>query len=117
MKYAFVGGGTMGPVTPLIAVYQSLKAKHADASFCWFGTEYGPEKAVIEVFHVPFHAIPAAKLPRYPSKQWLTWPLDLYRAFVEAKRLLEQERPDAVIGAGGFTAFPVSFPQNAWYQS
>lgn len=99
----------MGPVTPLIAVYQSLRAKRADASFCWFGTQHGPEKAVISVFQIPFYAIPVAKLPRYPSKQWLTWPLDLYRAFAAAKTWLEQERPDIVIGAGGFTAFPVSF--------
>lgn len=99
----------MGPVTPLIAAHKALKIRHADASFCWFGTDTGPEKPVIEALGIPFFEIPTAKLPRYPSKQWLTWPIDLYRAIASAKRYLERERPDVVIGAGGFTAFPVSF--------
>lgn len=108
MKYAFVGGGTMGPVTPLIAVYQTLRARHADAAFCWLGTEAGPEKPVIQALDVPFFAIPVAKLPRYPSIRWFTWPKDIYRAYIEARRILLLERPDMVIGAGGFTAFPVA---------
>lgn len=109
MKYAFVGGGTMGPVTPLIAVYQTLNARHAEASFCWLGTEMGPEKPVIQALGIPFYSVPVAKFPRYPSKQWLTWPYDLFVAVAEAKRVLARERPEMVIGAGGFTAFPVAF--------
>lgn len=98
----------MGPVTPLIAVYQTLKSREAQAEFCWFGTPNGPEKPVILAHSIPFYAISVAKFPRYPSKQWLTWPFDLYRAYSEAKKYLKNERPSIVIGAGGFTAFPVS---------
>jgi UDP-N-acetylglucosamine--N-acetylmuramyl-(pentapeptide) pyrophosphoryl-undecaprenol N-acetylglucosamine transferase len=103
----FTGGGTMGPVTPLIAVLRRMRAMHPDLSFAWAGTPNGPERAVVEAEDVSFYPIPVAKLPRYPSLSWLTWPVQYARAVFAARAIIKKESPVLVASAGGFTSVPV----------
>lgn len=105
MKIAFAGGGSLGPVTPLLAVAKAIKREGVD--FIWFGTVDGPERALIEKEGIHFFPITVAKLPRYPDKRWLTFPFDMMKAMREAREVLSKEKPDAVVSAGGFTAVPV----------
>lgn len=104
---ALVGGGTMGPIVPLLALQRKLAERHPKDGFVWIGTPGGPEKEVVKSLGIPFIALPVAKLPRYISWRWLTWPWDLHKANREAQKIIEQYRPDAVISAGGFTQVPV----------
>lgn len=107
MKILFAGGGSLGPVTPMLAVAQALKRLSPDLKFAWAGTPHGPEHEVTKAESIPFYVIPVAKLPRYPDKRWLTFPLDAFRASRVASRLIEEIKPDAVVSVGGFTAVPV----------
>lgn len=106
-KFLFCGGGTLGPVTPLLAVLRRIREARPEAEFAWVGTEYGPEAALVEAEGVAFHALPRAALPRYPSQRWLTFPFDYLKAARMAKRILELERPALVASAGGFMQVPV----------
>lgn len=101
------GGGTLGPVTPLIAVARRLRETRDDLSFVWAGTDSGPEREIIEAEGIEFYTIPEAKLPRYLSKKLLTLPFDLLRAKKMAGYLLDAFHPRVVLSAGGFTAVPV----------
>lgn len=103
----FTGGGTLGPVAPLLAVLKRLRDADPSYRFCWAGTDSGPERDLVEAERVPFVVIPVAKLPRYVSRQLLTLPVDLLRARRESRRLLEEYHPRLVLSAGGFTAVPV----------
>jgi len=107
-KIAFVGGGTLGPVTPLLATLTVLQKQDKQISVIWFGTKEGPERALIPK-GVTFYDIPVAKFPRYPSLQWLTFPFKYFSAHKRARMILEKERPDMIVGAGGFTQVPVMF--------
>ncbi|MCE9586086.1 glycosyltransferase [Candidatus Uhrbacteria bacterium] len=114
MKIAFAGGGSLGPVTPLLAVARRLKIasssgtpRNDNVDFIWFGTADGPERDLIEKEGIKFFPITVAKFPRYPDMRWLTFPFDMMKAKREAREVLEKERPDAVVSAGGFTAVPV----------
>lgn len=107
MTIAFVGGGTMGPVTPLIAVYDALKATHPEVEALWFGTPNGPEREVVLEHGIPFVSIPVARLPRYWSSEWLTFPWRYWLGLRKARRVVRQETVQAVVSAGGFTAVPV----------
>ena len=104
---AFTGGGTMGPVAPLLALYKNLKKKDPDLNFVWAGTEEGPERQPIMDLGIEFVAIPTAKLSRYPSLRWLTMIFDYKKAKEAAKVFLDKYKPDIIIGAGGFTQVPV----------
>lgn len=107
MTILFSGGGSLGPVTPLLAVARALKRLAPGLKFVWAGTPDGPERALVQAEGIAFHAIPVAKLPRYPDTRWLTFPYDMARAWGVSNKLIEEVRPDAVLSVGGFTAVPV----------
>lgn len=109
MKVVFTGGGTLGPVTPLLAVAQAWKARREDIEFVWIGTPHGPERVLVEDEHIRFFELPVARLPRYISFEWITLPWQMLRATHKAKKILKKIQPDLVGSAGGYTAVPVIF--------
>ncbi len=109
MKIVFAGGGTLGPVMPLLAVLRALKKMEPRATFAWIGTPNGPEKTLLEEEGVSFFSLPVVKWPRYLSVRWLTFPFAWARARREAVRFITKLKPAAIVTAGGFTAVPVVY--------
>jgi UDP-N-acetylglucosamine--N-acetylmuramyl-(pentapeptide) pyrophosphoryl-undecaprenol N-acetylglucosamine transferase len=103
----FTGGGTLGPVTPLLAVAARIRERMPDVKMVWAGTDDGPERELIEKQGILFFTVPAAKLPRYLSLKLITAPFDYLRARLVAARIVRQFTPSVVVSAGGFTATPV----------
>ncbi len=107
MKIIFSGGGTLGPVVPLLAIAEAYKARHPEAEFLWIGTKNGPEKAVVEQAGMPFITIGAGKWRRYAS--WLNF-VDVLRiiaAWFHSLVLLWEHKPALLISAGGFVSVPL----------
>lgn len=107
MTILFCGGGSMGPVTPLLAVLRQIRKRRPEVMFAWAGTADGPERPVIEKEGIPFYVVPTAKLPRYLSLDLLHWPIDLMRANRASHGVLRRVQPSLVVSAGGFTATPI----------
>lgn len=107
MTILFTGGGTMGPVTPLLAVLREMRKLKTELSFAWAGTPEGPERMVVEEEGIRYYPIPVAKLTRYPSLEWLLWPWKYFQAKKASREILELTRPSLVVSAGGFTSVPV----------
>lgn len=103
----FAGGGTLGPVTPLLAVAARMREARPDVRFAWAGTDQGPERTLVEEAGIPFATVATAKLPRYLTPRLFTVPFDYLRARRDAERLLNESHPALVISAGGYTAVPV----------
>jgi len=97
----------MGPVTPLLAVLRAMRKRKPDLTFAWVGTPDGPERDVVEQDEAAFYPIPVAKLPRFFSPAWFTWPFRYFKARRAALRVIETVRPALVASAGGFTSVPV----------
>jgi len=114
-KVIFSGGGTLGPVMPLIAIYQELKKQFPNQyDFLWVGVKGGPEKEVVEKYGLPFVSLPQAKWRRYFS--WRNF-LDIFNfliAVVKSWRLIKKWQPDILISAGGFMSVPLHL--SAWMQ-
>lgn len=108
MRYVLVGGGTMGSVSPLLAIYEELHQRQPDAEFVWIGTETGPEKKVIETLGIPFYAIPTGKLRRYMSLQNITDPFRVLAGYYKAKKILKDFHPNLVLTAGSHVCVPVT---------
>lgn len=103
----FSGGGTLGPVTPLLSIAETYRKVHPETEFVWVGTQHGPEKAVVEGYKITFYPIGAGKWRRYWSWHNVS---DLFRiivAFFQSLLLLWHERPDVLISAGGFVSVPL----------
>lgn len=104
---ALVGGGTMGPVVPLLALQKKLAQSHPEDKFVWVGTPDGPERGPVQAQNIPFVALPVAKLPRYLTWRLFTVLWEYNRAKKAAKIFLDDWKPDMIIGTGGFTQVPV----------
>ncbi|MBU0661433.1 UDP-N-acetylglucosamine--N-acetylmuramyl-(pentapeptide) pyrophosphoryl-undecaprenol N-acetylglucosamine transferase [Patescibacteria group bacterium] len=106
MKIIFSGGGTLGPVTPLLAIVDIAKT-HYQAEVLWVGTIRGPERSLIEEKGIPFVTLSSGKFRRYLSF-WNV--IDITRIFIgffQAVRLLWKEQPDMCVSAGGFISVPL----------
>lgn len=113
MKVLFSGGGTLGPVTPLLAMWDAIHSAHGDATALWVGTKKGPERALVEDAGILFYEIPTSKMRRYFSPLNILDVFKMVVAFFSAVRLLLSERPDVCISAGGYTSVPVHWA--AWW--
>lgn len=107
-KIMLVGGGTLGPTTPLLAVFDAAKKTNKDWQFVWVGTNNGPEQKLVENL-MPFRSIVTAKLDRFFSLRNIFAPILLSVAFLQSVWLLLKIKPDVVVSAGGFNAVPVGY--------
>jgi UDP-N-acetylglucosamine--N-acetylmuramyl-(pentapeptide) pyrophosphoryl-undecaprenol N-acetylglucosamine transferase len=113
MKIIFSGGGTLGPVTPLLAIKQMVEQAHPTASFLWVGTNRGPEKELVLEQSVRFVTLSSGKFRRYISL-WNV--IDVGRVivgFFQSLVLIWKEKPDICISAGGFISVPLHWA--AWF--
>lgn len=99
----------MGPVMPLLAVWEAWRKIDPSVEGVWVGTKRGPERGVVEAQGLPFLTLPVARLPRYPSFEWLTAPFTFLVACVKAVRILSSQKVDLVASAGGYTAVPMVY--------
>jgi len=106
-KIMFSGGGTLGPVVPLLAIAEIYRKHNPGAKFAWVGTKTGPEKFLIDQYDIPFYTITSGKLRRYFSFRNFFDGFKLIWGFLESLVLLWQEKPDLLITAGGFTSVPL----------
>ena len=108
MKILFTGGGTLGPVTPLLAVADAWRKKDSSMEFIWAGTSAGPERFFVEKEGIRFFAIATARFTRYISIEWILLPFRFLFACAQSCVLIAREKPDLIASAGGFTAVPIA---------
>lgn len=101
------GGGSGGPVAPLLAVAEYLQNQSSNFKFLLVGTSFGPEKLMAKKVGVDFVFIATAKLRRYFSFYNLTLPLVFLISLYQAWKVLNDFKPKLIFGAGGFTQVPL----------
>jgi UDP-N-acetylglucosamine--N-acetylmuramyl-(pentapeptide) pyrophosphoryl-undecaprenol N-acetylglucosamine transferase len=118
MKIVLTGGGSGGPVAPLLAMAEEIKSSFAEATkdegkkpeakFLFIGTRRGiPEKEMVKDYNIEYKSVYAGKLRRYFS--WQNF-LDIARTkigFFQTFYILKKFKPDLIIGAGGYVSVPV----------
>ncbi len=110
-KIVLTGGGTLGHVTPHLALIPRLREEGYEIHY--IGTENGMEADKMRsVPGVTYHAVKSGKLRRYFSWQNFTDPFRVMAGAVKSTRLMGQIRPNVVFSKGGFVAVPVVF--GAW---
>ena len=99
-----MAGGTGGHVYPAMAVADALQAQ--GWKIVWLATEGGMENRLIADKPYDKAMMTMRGVRGKGLLGWLTLPVKLARAFVQARQAIRQHQPDVVLGMGGFAAFP-----------
>lgn len=106
MKILLTGGGTMGSVTPLLAIKDALQ-QSGDYEFLWVGTSFGPERKIVEQNKIPFRSIPSGKLRRYFSWRNFTDIFLIFFGFIKSLWIILRFQPQLILTAGSFVSVPL----------
>lgn len=99
-----MAGGTGGHVFPGLAVAAALRNRNIPV--VWLGSEGGMEQTLVPKHDIAFEAIRVSGLRGKGWKRKLRLPLDLGRAFWQARAVLKRLRPRSVLSLGGYAAGP-----------
>ena len=107
MKALIAGGGTGGHVYPGIAVAEELRRRDPAHEVLFVGGRRGLEAIAVPEAGFRIRFILTRGLPR---RAWWRWPgaiLANLVGFVQALWVVATERPDVVLGTGGYVSGPV----------
>ena len=107
MKILLVGGGSGGPVAPLLAVAGEIKKHHPKAQFLLIGTKAGSERIIAVNSGGDFKFIKGGKLRRYFSWKNFISPLLVASGLYQSFKILKSFKADCVFGSGSFVQVPV----------
>ena len=101
-KIILAGGGTLGSVSPLLAI-----SKQYNADYLFLCSENGPEKNIIKANDIQYISIKSGKLRRYLSLDNIKDIFKIKFAFFQSFKILLKFKPDIVLTSGSFVAVPV----------
>lgn len=107
MKVFLAGGGTSGHIHPATAIADELKKQDPNTEILFCGTAKGLESQIIPAQGYAFEVIRASQFPMKPSKKTFTAIKDFRAGKKMCRKLIREQKPDAVIGTGGFVCSPL----------
>ena len=111
MHILFAGGGTAGHINPALAVAGYIKEKHPDAKISYIGTAKKLEAKLVPEKGYDFYTIDVAGFQRKLSVDGILKNFSAVKKAVKAsfdcKKLLNELKPDVVMGTGGYVSGPV----------
>lgn len=107
MKVMLTGGGTGGHIYPAIAIADKIKQRQPSADILFVGTERGLESQIVPKNGYPIRYIPARGFDRRRPLKNLKTLRDWIIGSQAALQLINEFRPDMVIGTGGYVSAPL----------
>jgi UDP-N-acetylglucosamine--N-acetylmuramyl-(pentapeptide) pyrophosphoryl-undecaprenol N-acetylglucosamine transferase len=105
MKVVISGGGTAGHVNPAIATALELESRGCEVVY--IGTPTGPESTLVPAQGIRFVPLEAAGFNRHHPLTLFTSSAKVLKSSHKAERMFDEQRPDAVVGFGGYVSLPV----------
>ena len=106
-KFIIAGGGTGGHIFPAIAIANALKEQLPDAAFLFIGAKGKMEMEKVPQAGYAIEGLDIAGFNRTHMLKNIGLPLKLIKSFVQVRTIFKKFKPDAVIGVGGYSSFPV----------
>jgi|GEM_PF-105546 len=103
-KLLVMAGGTGGHVFPAIAVAQTLQKEGWE--ICWLGTKDRMEAQLVPKHGIPIRFIQISGLRGKGIKALLGAPFAILRAVLQARKIIQEYKPNAVLGMGGYVSGP-----------
>lgn len=109
MKVILSGGGTGGHIYPALTIADQIKKLRPEAEIIFVGTKQGLEKDIIPRYGYPLKFIEVAGFKRSLSLDTLRSVGKLFEGLYDAYKVIKKEKPDLVIGTGGYVCGPVVY--------
>ncbi len=106
-KIIIAGGGTGGHIFPAIAIANALKEKLPDAEFLFVGAKGKMEMEKVPQAGFNIKGLDIAGFNRSSLIKNIALPSKLLQSFFQVRKILKEFKPDAVIGVGGYSSYPV----------
>ena len=107
MKVLIACGGTGGHLFPGMALAEAFEEKVPGVEIVFVGTARGLEKNVLSKTKWRLEMMQVASLADKKGFKKITASAGLLRSFTQSFSLLKKERPDLVVGTGGYASGPV----------
>jgi UDP-N-acetylglucosamine--N-acetylmuramyl-(pentapeptide) pyrophosphoryl-undecaprenol N-acetylglucosamine transferase len=106
-KVILAGGKTGGHIFPAVAMAEEFKRRYPESKVIFVGTKDGLESRIVPKHGFKLIFICARGLKRKASLRNLMLPCYVLKSLYQSLRILNQERPDLVVGTGGYVSFPM----------
>ncbi len=107
MKVIVTGGGTAGHVNPALSIAETIRKNDPSAEIGFIGTKKGIESNLVPRAGYPIRYIEVMGLKRSLSPSNIKVAYKAYTAYRACLKILKEEKPDLVVGTGGYVTWPV----------
>lgn len=107
MKIIIAGGGTGGHIFPAIAIANAIKAFAPNTKFLFLGAKGKMEMEKVPQAGYEIKGLNIAGFNRSSLIKNISLPIKLMQSFMQVAQIFRSFRPDAVLGVGGYSSFPV----------
>ena len=105
--YIIAGGGTGGHIFPAIAIANAIRRLQPNANILFVGAKGKMEMEKVPQAGYKIEGLDIAGFNRSSLIKNIGLPFKLIKSFLQVKKILKAFKPDAVIGVGGYSSFPV----------
>ena len=107
MKVIIAAAGTGGHINPGIAIANKIKHEEPNSQIIFIGTNRGLENDLVPRAGYKLKTIQAYGFNRQISFDNIKKMYKTFRSIGEAKKIIEEFKPDLVVGTGGYICVPV----------
>ncbi|MBR6874163.1 MAG: UDP-N-acetylglucosamine--N-acetylmuramyl-(pentapeptide) pyrophosphoryl-undecaprenol N-acetylglucosamine transferase [Ruminococcus sp.] len=111
LRVLLAGGGTAGHINPAMAIAEIIKEHHPDAEFCFAGNPEKLEAKIVPQAGYRFEPIKIEGIQRHISGENIKRNVKAVHYLIHsgkrAKAIINDFKPDLVIGTGGYVSGPI----------
>jgi UDP-N-acetylglucosamine--N-acetylmuramyl-(pentapeptide) pyrophosphoryl-undecaprenol N-acetylglucosamine transferase len=106
-KIIIAGGGTGGHIFPAVAIANAIRKIDPQADILFVGAKGKMEMEKVPQAGYKIIGLDIAGFNRSSLIKNIGLPFKLIKSFFQVRKIISEFKPDAVIGVGGYSSFPV----------
>ncbi|WP_026767957.1 undecaprenyldiphospho-muramoylpentapeptide beta-N-acetylglucosaminyltransferase [Asinibacterium sp. OR53] len=106
-RIIIAGGGTGGHIFPAIAIANALKQQAPDTEILFIGAQGKMEMEKVPQAGYAIQGLDIAGFNRSSLIKNISLPYKLVKSFYQVRKIVNAFQPDAAVGVGGYSSFPV----------
>lgn len=106
-RIIIAGGGTGGHIFPAIAIANAMKKKDSSVEILFVGAQGKMEMEKVPQAGYKIIGLDITGFNRSSLIKNIGLPFKIIKSFFQARKIMSEFRPDAVVGVGGYASFPM----------